>query len=255
VYCGPTGYSSYYVSPRSGYYTSDGVYVSGRSQPSVVSFSAGEVDRSRVPVVVGEDGEVRRAPSELEDVRRRSSIIVRPERGGAEETEGSADPWVRLGRGDSRGALHAFAEACRAENLPDGDERNLADVKAGYAIAAYKLEDEARMVWALRRAVQEDVEGLHYLPISPEVREIVESMRDDAVARAERRRAAGAARDDWFVASAASYLLHDHEGASEALSKAEAAGDRSRSAESLRAALDGIERDRAADGPDGAESR
>jgi len=253
AYCPPTYYRpSYYVSPRSGYYTSDGYHV---VEPSVVSFSAGRVDRSRVPVVVTEggvrvagagveEGNASRTPEALEGVRRRSSIVVRP--GAAPGTTEQVhdigdDAWARLAAGDARSALHSFARACREENLPDGDELDLADEKAGYAIAAHALEDEARMIWALRRAVQEDAMGLHYLPVSPEVRGLIESMRDEA---RERARDGRGDRDDWFVASAASFLLHDHETASEALARAEEAGDESRSAEALRAALDEVARDR-----------
>lgn len=134
--------------------------------------------------------------------------------------------WARLAAGDPTDAQRAFAQ--RARNDPQA-----AGPKVGFALASAAGGDLERGVWAMRRALRIDPEGVRYVGLDGDVHTRVA----DLVARYEYADEMMAAPDAAFMRAALHYLLDEDTEARSALEDARAGGDQAASTFNLERLL------------------
>ncbi len=138
--------------------------------------------------------------------------------------------WDDIAGGDGYLAMRMFATVC---------ERNQIDslCKAGFAIGAAMAGRDRQAIFGMRQAVRTNVGALRYAPlddrIEPRLRALITRYERQATDRRDDS-------SDLFMVASIKFMLHDNEGAYEALLRADAVGERTDSILALGGALESI---------------
>lgn len=140
----------------------------------------------------------------------------RPSEATAGEDEELVGGWALLADRPAA-ALAEFAR--EATNNPT---RGLP--KAGYAIAQAMLDNDARAIWAMRRALEFEAHALHYAPLDKNL----DARFGELIAgyRSRLEEGGGYPGDDRVMIAALAYMRHDYEVALPAAAEAVSGGDR-----------------------------
>lgn len=138
------------------------------------------------------------------------------------------DGWALLGANDTRSALDAFAAAAE-QSAQSGV------AKVGYSLTAAFLGDDAKSVWALRRALLVEPESLNKIPLTAPIQNQLHAVAQ----RLQTRVTEGFYRsDDLFLIAALQFVDGQYPAADAALTRAISQGDKEQTTATLKTLID-----------------